>query len=163
MHCPAKIENFQGSSSYAPYLLLCSCVFKNNHLKDRIDINAIFDSSTMDDDTLDHLLVAAANPDIAKEFTVANLSKELEAIASHPGVIPCVERAAQRVIDRLHGWEVFSAVIRPPDSSFIPAREVLRDLGSDESSFGVALHAFIIYSDLAATVAEAEGLVELRT
>ena len=30
-----------------------------------IDINAIFDSFTMDNDTLDHLLVAAANPDIA--------------------------------------------------------------------------------------------------
>ena len=70
---PANIENFQGSSSYAPYLLLCSCVFKNNHLKDRIDINAIFNSSTMDDDTLDHLLVAAANPDIAKEFTAVTV------------------------------------------------------------------------------------------
>lgn len=116
----------------------------------------------MDDDTLDHLLVAAANPDIAKEFAAANLSKELEAIASRPGVVPYVKRAAQRVIDRLRGWEVLSAAIRDPDSSFIPAREVLRDLGSDESSFGVALHAFVTHPDLAATVAEAEGLVELR-
>ena len=115
----------------------------------------------MDDDTLDHLLVAAANPDIAKEFTAANLSKELEAIASCPGVDPYVKRAAQRVIDRLHSWEVLSAVIRAPDLSFIPVREVLRDLGSNESSFGVALHAFVTHPDLAATVAEVEGLVEL--
>ena len=57
----------------------------------------------MDEDTLDHLLVAAANPDIAKEFAAANLSKELEAIASRPGVEPYVKRAAQRVIDCLHG------------------------------------------------------------
>ena len=67
------------------------------------------------------------------------------------------------MINRLHGWEVFSAMIWPPDSSFIPAREVLHDLGSDESSFGVVLHAFVTYPDLAATVAEAEGLIELRT
>ena len=33
-----------------------------------IDINAIFDSSTMDDDTLNHLLVTAANPDIASRI-----------------------------------------------------------------------------------------------
>jgi hypothetical protein len=116
----------------------------------------------MDEDTLDLLLVAAANPDIAKEFTTANLSKELEAVASRPGVVPYVKRAAQRVIDRLHGWDVLSVAIRAPDSSFIPASEVLRDLGSDESSFGVVLHAFVTHPDLAATIAEAEGLVELR-
>ena len=82
----------------------------------------------MDDNTLNHLLVVAANPDIAKEFTAANLSKELEAIASHPGVVPYVKRAAQHVIDRLHSWEVLSAVIWAPNSSFIPTREVLRDV-----------------------------------
>jgi hypothetical protein len=64
-------------------------------------------------DTLDHLLVAAANPD--KEFASANLSKELGAIASRPGVVTYVKRAAQ--IDRLRGWDVLSAAIRDPDSS----------------------------------------------
>jgi hypothetical protein len=49
-----------------------------------------------------------------------------------------------------------------PDSSFILTREVLRDLGSDESSFGIALHAFVTHPDLAATITEAEGLVKLR-
>jgi hypothetical protein len=116
----------------------------------------------MDEDTLDHLLVAAANPDIAKGFTAANLPKELEAVASRPGVDPYVKRAAQRVIDRLRGWDVLSAAIQAPHLSFVPAREVLRDLGGDEPSFGVALHAFITHPDLAVTIAEAEGLVELR-
>ena len=116
----------------------------------------------MDEDTLDYLLVAAANPDIARELTAANLPKELDAVASRPGVDLYAKRAAQRVIDRLHGWEVLSAAIREPDSSFIPARAILRDLGSDESSFGVALHALVTHPDLAATIAQAEGLVELR-
>jgi len=66
------------------------------------------------------------------------------------------------VIDRLRGWDVLSAAIRDPDSSFIPAREVLRDLGSDESSLGVALCMRSSHPDLSATIAEAEGLVELR-
>ncbi|KAH9983532.1 hypothetical protein BJV74DRAFT_614460 [Russula compacta] len=131
-------------------------------LIDRIDIHGIFDSSTMDEDTLEYLLVAAANPDIAREFTAANLPKELEAVAGRPGIDPYVKRAAQHVIDRLRGWEVLSAAIRQPDSSFIPARAVLRDLGTDESSFGVALHVLVTHPDLAATIAEAEGLVELR-
>ena len=74
-----------------------------------------------------------------------------------------MKRAAQHVIDHLHSWEVLSAVIRAPNSSFIPAREVLRDLGSNESSFGVALHAFVTHPDLATTVAKVEGLVKLRT
>ena len=116
----------------------------------------------MDEDTLDHLLVAAANPDIAKEFTAANLPKELEAVANRPGVDPYVKRAAQRVIDRLHGWDVLSAAIQAPHLSFVPAKEVLRDLGGDEASFGVALHAFVTHPDLAVTIAQAEGLVELR-
>jgi len=75
-------------------------------------------------------------------------------------VVRYVKRATQCVIDRLRGWDVLLAAIRVPDSSLIPAREVLRDLGSDESSFGIVLHAFVTHPDLAATIAEAEGLVE---
>ena len=117
----------------------------------------------MDDNTLDHLLVTAANPDIAKEYTTANLSKELEAIASRPGVVPYMKQAAQRVINRLHSWEVLFAIIWAPNSSFILAREVLHNLGSDESSFSVALHVFVTHPDLATTVAEVEGLIKLCT
>ncbi|KAI9464297.1 hypothetical protein F5148DRAFT_1210170 [Russula earlei] len=131
-------------------------------LIDRIDLHTIFESSITDEDTLDHLLVAAANPDIAKEFTAANLPKELEAVASRQGVDSYVKRAAQRVIDRLRGWETLSAAIQNPDLLSIPVREILQDLGSDESSFGVTLHALVTHTDLAATIAEAEGLMELR-
>lgn len=116
----------------------------------------------MDEDTLDHLLAAAANPDIAKAFTAANLPKELQAVASRPGVDPYVKRAAMRVVDRLRSWDVLSAVLQGADLPFVTMREVLRDLGSDESSFGVALHALVTHPDLAATIAEKEFLVELR-
>jgi len=116
----------------------------------------------MDEDTLDHLLAAVANPDIAKAFTAANLPKELQAVASRPGVDPYVKRAAMRVVDRLRSWDVLSAVLQGADLPFVTMREVLRDLGSDESSFGVALHALVTHPDLAATIAEKEFLVELR-
>ena len=39
--------------------------------------------------------------------------------------------------------------------------EVLRDLGSDESPFGVVLYALLTHPDLAATIAATEGLVDL--
>lgn len=116
----------------------------------------------MDEDTLDHLLVAAANPDIAKAFAAANLPKELQAVASRPGVDPYVKRAAQRVIDRLRSWDALSTAIQGANLSFVTAREVLRDLGSDEASFGVVLHSLVTHPDLVATIAETEGLVELR-
>jgi hypothetical protein len=116
----------------------------------------------MDEDTLDHLLIAAANPDIAKELSAANLPKELETVTRTPGLDPYVKRAAQRLIDRLSSWDALSARIQEPDLSFAPARGILRDLGSDEPSFGVALHALITHPDLATTIAEAEGLIELR-
>jgi hypothetical protein len=117
----------------------------------------------MDEDTLDYLLVAAANPDIAKSFTAANLPKTLETVASRPGVDPYVKRAALRVIDRLRSWDALSVAIQGGDLSFALAKEVLRDLGSDEASFGVTLHALVTHPDLAATIAETESLVELRT
>ncbi|KAH8988714.1 hypothetical protein EDB86DRAFT_2945666 [Lactarius hatsudake] len=119
-------------------------------LVDRIDIRAIFDASTMEEDTLMHLLVAAANPDIAKTLTAADLPKELEVLGCSPVLDPYVKRAAQRLIDRLRGWTNFWPAIWEPNAPFAPARAVLRDLGGDEPSFGVALHAF------------AEELVELR-
>ncbi|KAH9046763.1 hypothetical protein EDB84DRAFT_1625231 [Lactarius hengduanensis] len=131
-------------------------------LVDRIDIRAIFDASTMEEDTLVHLLVAAANPDIAKTLTAADLPKELEILGRSPGLDPYVKRAAQRLIDRLRGWDELLAAIWEPNAPFAPARAVLRDLGGDEPSFGVALHAFVTHPDLVARISEAEELVELR-
>ena len=116
----------------------------------------------MDEDTLEHLLVAAANPDIAKTLTAADLPKELEALGRSPGLDPYVKRTAQRLIDRLRGWGELLAAIWEPNASFAPARAVLRDLGGDEPSFGVALHAFVTHPDLVARISEAEELVELR-
>jgi hypothetical protein len=54
-------------------VMLLPVRFFDLYPKDRIDIHAIFDSSTVDEDTLDHLLVAVANPDIAKEFSSKSL------------------------------------------------------------------------------------------
>ncbi|KAH9023082.1 hypothetical protein EDB85DRAFT_2184855, partial [Lactarius pseudohatsudake] len=130
--------------------------------KDRIDIRAIFDASTMEEDTLVHLLVAAANPDIAKTLTAADLPKELEVLGCSPGLDPYVKRATQRLIDRLRGWDELLAAIWEPNAPFAPVRAVLRDLGGDEPSFGVALHAFVTHPDLVARISEAEELVELR-
>jgi hypothetical protein len=130
--------------------------------KDRIDFQAIFDSSSIEEDTLEHLLVAAANPDIAKKLTTADLPKELEALGRSPALDAHVKRTAQRVIDRLRGWDELLAAIWEPNASFAPARVVLRDLGGDEPSFGVALHAFVTHPDLVARISEAEELVELR-
>ncbi|KAH9174513.1 hypothetical protein EDB89DRAFT_2148056 [Lactarius sanguifluus] len=119
-------------------------------------------ASTMEEDTLVHLLVAAANPDIAKTLTAADLPKELEVLGRSPGLDPYVKRAAQRLIDRLRGWDELLAAIWEPNAPFAPARAVLRDLGGDEPSFGVALHAFVTHPDLVARISEAEELVELR-
>ena len=116
----------------------------------------------MEEDTLEHLLVAAANPDIAKKLTAAGLPKELEALGRSPGLDSSVKRAAQRVIVRLRGWDKLLAAIWEPNASFAPARVVLRDLGGDEPSFGVALHAFVTHPDLVARISETEELVELR-
>ena len=116
----------------------------------------------MEEDTLEHLLVASANPDIAKKLSAANLPKELEALGCSPGLDFHVKHLAQRVIDRLRGWDALLAAIWEPNASFAPARAVLRDLGGDEPSFGVALHAFITHPDLVARISETEELVELR-
>ncbi len=116
----------------------------------------------MDEDTLEYLLVAAANPDIAKKLSASNLPKELEALGRSPGQDPYMKRGAQRVIDRLRGWDDLFAAIWDPNASFAPARVVLRDLGGDEPSFGVALHAFVTHPDLFARISEAEELAELR-
>ena len=116
----------------------------------------------MEEDTLEHLLVAAANPDIAKKLSATDLLKELELLGRSPGLDPHVKHAAQRVIDRLRGWDQLLAAIWEPNASFAPARAVLRDLGGDEPSFGVVLHAFVTHPDLVARISETEELVELR-
>jgi hypothetical protein len=143
------------------HLFLCYTAHFRISFKDHIDFQAIFDSSSIEGDMLKHLLVTAANPDIAKMLTAADLPKELKALGRSPALDAHVKRTAQCVIDRLHGWDELLVAIWEPNASFAPTRVVLRDLGGDKPSFGVALHAFVTHPDLVARISKAEELIEL--
>ncbi|KAI0065773.1 hypothetical protein BV25DRAFT_1798238 [Artomyces pyxidatus] len=121
---------------------------------DRLDIRAIFDASTMDEDTLDHLLAAAANPDIARHLTETALGNELSAMQRSPLFDVYTKRAARRLNERLQAWVCLSDAFQRTDADFPAACDFLRELGTDEPSFGVALHAFIANDAIVARLSE---------
>ncbi|KAI0029917.1 hypothetical protein K488DRAFT_55305 [Vararia minispora EC-137] len=111
-------------------------------LVDRLDLRSIFDASTVEDDTLTKLLIAASNPDIARALAEAQVADRLRP-----------EHKA-RLITRHEGWRVLSDALWNTQADFRIARQFLDEIGTDEPSFGVVLHALIQHSDLNARLAE---------
>ncbi|KAI0047358.1 hypothetical protein FA95DRAFT_1559201 [Auriscalpium vulgare] len=120
----------------------------------RLDIRDIFDASTMDEDTLDRLLIAAANPDVARALVHARLGPELVSIEHNPVSDMYTRRAAHRLKVRLQAWDELSAALSNSDASPIGATALLHEIGTDEPAFGVLLHAFVTHTDLVTKLEE---------
>jgi hypothetical protein len=104
-------------------------------------LRSLFDASTVDDDVLTRLLVAAANPDTARALLDAHVPEQLR--PSH----------SARLTSRLEGWSILSDALWNTQADFRLARAFLNDIGTDEPAFGAVLHALIQHNDLSARLA----------
>lgn len=134
-------------------------------LMQALDLETIFDPSTLDEDTLFTLLDASTNPDISRLLKASWFLNVLRAVLVLPSVTPQMKKACRRLSDRVGSWTVFEqALSGVPDADYTRAALFLKDIGKEEKSFGIWLSCITTHQDLLAKIRDApayEGVYPL--
>ncbi|KAH7887368.1 hypothetical protein F5I97DRAFT_1804641 [Phlebopus sp. FC_14] len=118
-----------------------------------IDLERVFQSSALaDEDTILALLDASANPDIARFLNVDWFKDTLSSVQSLPSARREVKKDARRLVSRLRGWEVFEDALNHPQGNFAGAIRFMKEIGSEEKSFGIWLSCMATHEDLLSSV-----------
>ncbi|KAG1726817.1 uncharacterized protein EDB91DRAFT_1165714 [Suillus paluster] len=118
-------------------------------LMQALELEAIFDASTFDEDALFTLLDASTNPDISRLLKAPWFLNVLRAVLALPTVTPEMKRACRRLGDRVGSWAVFEqALSGVPDADYTRAALFLKDIGKEEKSFGIWLSCITTHEDL---------------
>ncbi|KAI0371605.1 hypothetical protein BV20DRAFT_1035231 [Pilatotrama ljubarskyi] len=124
-------------------------------LLDVIDLQKVFDLSTIDDETtLLRLLYASANVDIAKRLDAPWFIELLSSIASELNTDREMRSIAKRLLARLRGWYVLEDAFSNTQGDFIIASQTLEDIGTEEQSFGIWLESITTHGDVVSSLAE---------
>ncbi|OJA20423.1 hypothetical protein AZE42_10774 [Rhizopogon vesiculosus] len=121
-----------------------------------LELEAIFDASTTDEDALFTLLDASTNPDISRLLKAPWFLNVLQAVLALPTVTPEMKKACRRLGDRVGSWTVFEqALDGAPDADYTRAAMFLKDIGKEEKSFGIWLSCITTHEDLFTKVRDA--------
>lgn len=113
----------------------------------------MFDARVLDDTNINHLLDAAANVDIARRFSDASFLELLIEARDGPRTDKDTQYAINRLISRVHGWQLFEDAISNPRGNFHDSARLLKDIGTGEQSLGIWLESMTIHDDIPAKLA----------
>ncbi|KAI5993615.1 hypothetical protein EDD15DRAFT_2388047 [Pisolithus albus] len=80
-----------------------------------IDLERVFDTSSLDEDTVFALLDASTNPDIARLLDNDWFRSTLDSVQSLPATEPEVKRGIRRLTSRLRDWQLFEDTLSNPN------------------------------------------------
>ncbi|KAF9266285.1 hypothetical protein L218DRAFT_897341 [Marasmius fiardii PR-910] len=137
---------FKISASQHPSFALELCV--------QIDPAVVFDSNTLDSDSLLDLLDAAANADIARHFNTTSFLGLLQELQDSSSQKQSAQKTASRLSSRIKSWETFEDSLSNTQADFEVAIAMLKDIGSEEQSLGVWLASMTLHDDLVSKLSE---------
>ena len=109
-------------------------------------------SNLNDEDTIYTLLDACTNPDISELLDVDWFKDMLRSVESLPTARREVKRGTRRLTARLRDWQILEEALSNPDANFTDACRFLREIGTEEKSFGIWLNCMTMHGDLWARV-----------
>lgn len=125
-------------------------------LMQALELETIFDPSTLDEDALFTLLDASTNPDVSRLLKSSWFLNVLRAVIALPTVTPEMKKACRRLSDRVGSWTVFEqALSGVPDADYTRAALFLKDIGKEEKSFGIWLSCITAHEDLLTKIRDA--------
>ncbi|KAG1881402.1 hypothetical protein C8R48DRAFT_1862 [Suillus tomentosus] len=125
-------------------------------LMQALELETIFEPSTLDEEALLTLLDATTNPDISRLLKASWFLNVLRAVLAPPTVTPEMKKACRRLSDRVGSWTVFDqALSGVPDADYTRAALFLKDIGKEEKSFGIWLSCITTHEDLLAKIRDA--------
>ena len=105
----------------------------------------MFNSNVLDEATVNRLLDAAANVDVAQNFNSPSFLNMLVEARDSPTTGKDVQYAINRLISRIHGWEIYEDALSNAHGDFYDSARLLKDVGTGEQSLGVWLESMIIH------------------
>ena len=117
-------------------------------LKGAVDLEDIFNIHTCDEDVLERLLDSAANADIARALNKPWFSELLSSITRSPSHNRDLQLLARQLLTRLEGMHVIEDVLLNTQGAFSTAALTIKDVTSQERSFGTWLASMITHTDL---------------
>lgn len=115
---------------------------------------AIFDSSNMDDQTLSKLSDTTANADIARYLQSEWFLNTIRSIEHNPNTDQETRSAARHLIARIEGWATLEDALFNTQGDFVGAAAALKDLSTQEASFGILLESMVAHEDLVTRLSE---------
>ncbi|KAI6040458.1 hypothetical protein EDC04DRAFT_2894185 [Pisolithus marmoratus] len=150
------ISPTDGTRSYFIAGILCRSASQHRQLVrmlvQTIDLERVFDTSSLDEDTVFALLDASTNPDIAKLLDNDWFRSTLDSVYSLPATEPEVKKGIRRLASRFRDWQLFEDTLSNPNGNFVAAARFLKDIGSEEKSFGIWLSCMTTYEDTFASL-----------
>ncbi|CDO69568.1 hypothetical protein BN946_scf184759.g8 [Trametes cinnabarina] len=125
------------------------------NLMDATDLLKIFTIASMEDETtLARLLYAAANADVARRLDRPEFLELLSSMASDYNTNRDVRSTARRLLARLRGWSLLEDAFSNTQGDFIAAASTLKDIGTEEQSFGIWLESMIAHDDIVSSLTD---------
>ncbi|KAF7352388.1 hypothetical protein MVEN_01203100 [Mycena venus] len=153
-------ESIGPKSSNQAYLVAkLLCISAPQHpdmartLLQQVDLDAVFDTRTMDESTLLRLLDAVSNADIARYFSGSWFLAELDKLQASPTTEKYSKAVARRLSARIRRWDAFEDALSNPAGDFRETTEMLKDVGREEQSIGIWLETMLNHPNLAAKLA----------
>jgi hypothetical protein len=113
-----------------------------------IDLAGIFNSNRLDEDTLERLLEAVSNNDIAKAFNAAWFRGVLASISGGGSSGRKLRLLARQLLARLDGMSHVDDALLNTQGAFSAAALAIKDISSQQHSFGTWLTCMITHRDL---------------
>lgn len=108
----------------------------------------------MDEMTVLRLLDASTNIDIARHLNSEWFLDVLRTTQSSSSVDKHTQQAVRRLGSRLRGWKIFEDALSNTQGDFYESARMLKDVGTEEASFGIWLESMITHDDVIAKLAE---------
>lgn len=109
----------------------------------------MFNEHTLDDATIDFLLDAAANIEIARYFLQdEDFFNSLNEMQNSPKMDKMNTKGLKKLISRIQGWASFENALTDPNGDFSACATFLKDMSAGEHSLGCWLECMLIHENL---------------
>lgn len=108
----------------------------------------------MDELTVLRLLDASSNIIIAQHLSNGWFLDMIRTIQTNPSVDKHTQSAARRLVARIRGWEILEDALSNTQADFNGVAGMIKDIGTEEQSFGIWLECMISHLDLKTKLAE---------
>ncbi|KAI5116623.1 hypothetical protein M0805_007794 [Coniferiporia weirii] len=146
------INEYNDDEAYLLAKLLSQCAPQHpllvRFIIENVDLARMYTVANLDRPTLLYLLDAAASLDVSRRLNNQHTLNAISFIRDNSTYDDGARRAANRLFERVKGWEVLEDSLSNTQSPFGDAAITVKEIAAEENSFGIWLENMISNSDV---------------